>query len=97
MNMAAVCNRDCFNCQYEDCIVDDMTLAEYAESRKRELTMHKTPEQKRIAAKQKAYYEANRDEIAAKQKAYYEANREAYNAYMRDYLRRKRAEKRQTA
>ena len=27
------CNRDCFNCPYEDCIVDEMTLEdfEYAE------------------------------------------------------------------
>ena len=76
-----VCNRDCFHCPYEDCIVDDMTLEEYAESRLRELTMHKTPEQKRAAAKQKAYREANKDEIAAKQKAYYEANRDKWKRY----------------
>ena len=93
----SVCDKNCFECPYEDCIRDGMDLEDYKESRQRELTMHKTPEQKRAAAKQKAYYEANRDEIAAKQKAYREANREAYNAYMRDYLRRKRAEKKLTA
>ena len=30
--------------------------------------------------------------VAAQQKAYREANREKYNAYMREYLRRRRAE-----
>ena len=43
---------------------------------------------KKIAAKQAAYYEANREKIAAKQAAYYEANREKYNAYMREYMRK---------
>ena len=31
--------------------------------------------------------------IAESQKAYYEANREKYNAYMREYLRKRRLEK----
>ena len=46
-----------------------------------------------IAAYQKAYREANREEIAARQKAYREANREKYNAYMREYMQRRRLEK----
>lgn len=33
------------------------------------------PEKKKIAAKQRAYYEANREEIAAKQRAYREKKR----------------------
>ena len=37
------------------------------------------PEKKKIAAKQRAYREANREEIAAKQRAYREANREEIN------------------
>lgn len=49
--------------------------------------------QRSIAARQKAYYEANREEIAARQKAYREANREKYNNYMREYMRRRRLEK----
>ena len=39
--------------------------------------MDSLPFDKRIiAARQKAYYEANREKVAARQKAYYEANRE---------------------
>ena len=43
------------------------------------------PEKKRIAAYQRAYREANREEIAAYQRAYREANREEIAAYQRAY------------
>lgn len=49
-------------------------------------------QKRKVAAQQKAWYEANREKVAAQQKAYREANREKYNAYMREYLRRRRAE-----
>ena len=86
------CDRDCFNCPYPDCIEDEMTAEDYDEARERdkEILFRKSGKQKKIAAKQKAYREANREEIAAKQKAYYEANREKYNAYMRDYRKKRR-------
>lgn len=42
-------------------------------------------EKKKIAAYQRAYYEANREEIAAKQRAYREANREEIAANQRAY------------
>jgi hypothetical protein len=38
-----------------------------------------------IAAKQRAYREANKDEIAAKQRAYYEANKDEIAAKQRAY------------
>ena len=44
----------------------------------------------KLAAYQKAYYEANREKLAAQQKAYREANREKYNKYMREYMRKRR-------
>ena len=44
----------------------------------------------KVAAQQKAYREANKDKVAAQQKAWYEANREKYNAYMREYMRKRR-------
>ena len=51
------------------------------------------PEKRKVAAQQKAWYEANREKVAAQQKAYSEANREKYNAYMREYRRKRREEK----
>ena len=51
----------------------------------------------KIAAQQAAYREANREKIAAQQAAYREANRAEYNAYMREYMRKKREEKKKAA
>ena len=50
------------------------------------------PEKKKIAAKQRAYREANREEINAKARAYYEANREEINAKQRAYREANREE-----
>ena len=47
----------------------------------------------KLAAQQKAYYEANREKVAAQKKAYREANREKVADYQRSYRQRKRAEK----
>ena len=65
---ATVCDRDCFNCPYPDCIRVDLTAEDYAAARALEEYIHPpTPAQIKIAAKQKAYYEENREAIAAKQ------------------------------
>ena len=45
----------------------------------------------KVAAQQRAYREANREKVAAQQRAWYEANREKYNAYMREYYRKRRS------
>ena len=86
-----VCDRDCFHCKFEDCIEDGMIHKDYVQQSEieKELLFPKTAQQKKIAAGQKAYYEANREKIAAGKKAYREANREKYNQYMR---KRKQAE-----
>ena len=83
----SVCDRNCFNCVYEDCICDDLNAEDYALQRKveREIVIPKTRKEVRTAAKKKAYYEANRDEIAAKQKAYREANRDEIAAKQKAY------------
>ena len=89
----SVCDRDCLNCVYPDCVLDEgPNAAEYRQMAEMEKELFRTSEQKKVAAQQKAYREANREKVAAQQKAYYEANREAYNEYMRNYLREKRRE-----
>lgn len=71
------CNQDCFNCPFPDCIEDEMTASDYDEARERdrEIIFPKSRKEK---------------ELAAKQKAYREANREKRNAYMRDYRKKRR-------
>lgn len=48
------------------------------------------PEKQKVAAQQKAWYEANKDKVSAQRKAWVKRNREKYNAYMRDYYRKKK-------
>ena len=43
------------------------------------------PEKRKLAAQQKAYYEANREKLAAQKKAYREANREKLAAQQKAY------------
>ena len=76
------CNHDCLNCPYPDApeeyLEGPLSLDDYRELDwlDREIIRPKTERQKKASAKQKAYYEANREEIAAKRRAYREANRE---------------------
>ena len=69
-----------------------LTLEDYRETdgRDRSVRMErKGPKGRKVAAQQKAWYEANREKVAAQQKAYREANREKYNTYMREYMRKR--------
>lgn len=76
-----VCNKDCFHCPYSDCILDALDAKDYAELEKieREILFPRSLKQKRLAAYQKAYREANREKIAAQQKTYREVNRRRSN------------------
>ena len=88
------CNKDCFHCLFEDCILDRLDSDDYGNTRRieREFLFPKTRRQKAISAKKREYREANREEIAAKQRAYYEANREEIAAKNRAYYEAKREE-----
>ena len=61
--MNAICNEDCFHCPYHDCVRDDLTAATYAELATLEKTIINPPtlKQRKLAAQQRAWYEANRD------------------------------------
>ena len=92
MSHTTICNGDCFNCIHPDCIRDDIRPEDYQFARNAEKEYLISPEQKKLAAKQRAYRKANRDEIAAKQRAYREANRDEIAAYQRAYREANRDE-----
>ena len=74
----------------------EWTNQELRESRARDKEIcfeRKGRKAQKIAEAKRAYYEANREKIAEAKRAYREANREKYNAYMREYMRRKYAER----
>ena len=81
----SICNKDCFNCPYPDCINDCMDHEDYVEAAERDRELRSTPEKRKLAAQQRAYYEANREKVAAQQRAYREANREKLAAQKRAY------------
>ena len=74
---APICDRDCFNCPFEDCILEEgPNAAEYRDLAQIDKSLFMTSEKEKVAAQQKAYREANREKVAAQQKAYREAKRE---------------------
>ena len=82
----AVCNKDCFNCPFPDCVLDELDAEDYRKAKEVDDLLHpQTKHQKKLAAQQRAYYEANRDKVAAQQRAYREANRDKLAAQQRAY------------
>ena len=69
------CNHNCLECPYpdvpEECLEAALTWDEYKELDviDKDIINPKTAKQKAVAARQKAYREANRDRIAAQQKS----------------------------
>lgn len=81
----SICNKDCFNCPYPDCINDELDYEDYRELAQIDKDLTSTPIKKKLAAQQKAYREANREKVAAAQKAYREGNREKLAAAQKAY------------
>ena len=85
------CNRNCLECPYpdvpEECLEAALTWDEWQEldAIDKDIINPKTAKQKAIAARQKAYREANKDKVAARQKAYREANKDKVAAQQKAY------------
>ena len=85
------CNHNCLECPYPDvpdeCLEAALTWDEWQELDviDKDIINPKTTKQKAVAARQKAYYEANKDKIAAQQKAYREANKDKIAAQQKAY------------
>lgn len=103
------CNRDCFNCTFPDCVVDDISAEERRSARqldavallddikyregKRSLRYYYAHREERLAYK-KAWRESRREEIRDYYKAYYQKHREEIRERQKQYTRRKREEMR---
>ena len=88
-----------------DAEIDDapITQEEIDASRRRDkaaVYAAKDNREQKIAENQRAYREANREKIAENQRAYYKDNPEKYEAhkaYMREYAKKRYAEKKKEA
>ena len=85
------CNHNCLECPYpdvpEECLEAALTWDEYKELDviDKDIINPKTAKQKAVAARQKAYREANKDKVAAQHKAYREANKDKIAAQQKAY------------
>lgn len=90
----AVCNKDCLNCIYADCILDTVDAREAAQL-SRELDMYansRTRGQERQAAYWREYYQAHKDEITAERRQYNQTHKAAVAARRRKYYLAHKAE-----
>lgn len=103
-----VCNRDCFNCPYPDCICDEETQEDIDAAERRDETIQtgwsraekKYRQQKRYRethreqarAASHAHYAANRDYYREKHAEWYKANKERILAQQREYRKAHAAE-----
>ena len=90
--LAVVCDEDCFNCIYPDCVFDKETRTSIAFSRTLDkwcLDGRWREEQERKGVRYaNAYYYANRESILARQRRYYWEHREERIDYqLRRYRR----------
>ncbi len=93
-----VCNIDCFNCEYEDCINDKLEIEDYLAGEKidRDIIRDRSQKRKRklskLAIKRKKEYKDNNPENSrAYARAYYSVNRERYRKYRLENRDRKSA------
>ena len=77
------CDRDCFNCQYDDCIEEIMSDDERTEINERDddlkICHRETPEQRRERARR--YYYEHHEECKQKCREYYHSHKEKFREY----------------
>lgn len=85
MSKQKVCNHDCFNCVYEDCIADDPLT--YDEIKLSDSFINMGGHTRTY---DRDYYQKNREKILEKRKEYYKKNKGKLNAYGREWRKKNR-------
>ena len=92
------CNHNCLECPYpdvpEECLEAALTWDEHKELDviDKDIVNPKTAKQKAAAARQRAWYEANKDKVAARKKAWYEANKDRVAAWQKSIALARKAQ-----
>lgn len=82
------CNGDCFNCPFDDCILDDEDFdTDNTEELDQELDLLNMVDSDK-KKKQMEYYQQNRDWLLAYYKQYYRENKGKYLEYAKRYRQR---------
>ena len=80
--MSKVCSEDCFNCKYDDCILEEKDV-------KPEKELSQEPRNIR----RREYWRANAERLNAHKRAYYAENREEINARRRKRTKEKKEQR----
>ena len=98
----SICDFDCFNCKFEDCVNGRLEKEDYesAEKMDKNIIEHRGEKNTRKLSefaliRKKEYREENRDSKKAYARAYYELNRERFLKYRLSNRKRKSAYDRQ--
>lgn len=101
--MPKICNKDCFNCPYPDCINDEFSADDAAELDIIERDFVDPPKKRQSAKRKKRqkttsedyhkWYEQNKAHKLAYNRAYYRLHRAARKKYAAEYYRRKKESK----
>ena len=75
-----ICDKDCFNCKYPDCIATD-----YSPKKEEYRKQYYQENKEKIAEKSRQYREKNKEIIAECQRRYYERNKRKKAEYQRRY------------
>lgn len=62
----AVCNKDCFNCPYDDCINDELDYEDYRAQTENDKAIKdelRGEKSRKVAAQQRAYYQNNKEKL----------------------------------
>ena len=75
-----ICNRDCFNCKFTDCIRGDHTGRRMSEEAKRKwaayMKQYRAEHKEKLREYHRKYYLAHRETILARTKAWIQAKKE---------------------
>ena len=98
VKVKAVCDRDCFNCTFDDCVNDLIEIEDYIESENIDKDIIKKRRQKRnrkmsekAVKRKKEYLSEDAEGKRAYAQAYYSLNRERYVRYRLENKERKSA------
>ena len=83
-----ICDFDCFNCNFEDCINDELQISDYIVSEEiTKFAKDNKLDNIQLAKKNysKIYYKKHKEQIKARQKIYRELHKEEIKAYRKAY------------
>ena len=95
-----ICNGDCFNCIYDDCILPEDYLKKqyrknFIKSHPKYYAEYREKNREQIREKSKVYREKNKEQIRERKKAYYEKNKEQILEREKVYREKNRAKRQQ--